>query len=92
MPLSSDDQWYVLRNEQKYGPVKFGDLANFAKQKLLLENDWVWRYGLEQWIAARDVSGLFTTPAQLRDELAQINLTLVEEYGCVYRMCFGVQI
>ena len=81
MPLSSDDQWYVLKNEQKYGPVKFGDLANFAKQKLLLENDWVWRYGLEQWIVARDVSGLFTIPAQLRGEAAQINLTVVEEYG-----------
>ena len=75
MPLSSDDQWYVLKNEQKYGPIQFGDLAKFAKQKLLLEDDWVWRYGLAQWIAAREVSGLFTTPAQLIDESAQVNIT-----------------
>jgi hypothetical protein len=80
-PLSSDDQWYVFKNEQKYGPVPFSDLAKFAKQKLLLEDDWVWRYGLAQWIAARDVSGLFTTPAQLSDESAQTNLTVGEERG-----------
>jgi GYF domain 2 len=81
MPLSSDDQWYVLKNEQKYGPIQFGDLAKFAKQKLLLEDDWVWRYGLAQWIAAREVSGLFTTPAQLIDELAQVNITVDEGRG-----------
>ena len=80
MPLSRDDQWYVLKNEQKYGPVQFGDLAKFAKQKLILEDDWVWRYGLEQWIAARDVAGLFSTPAQLRAEPAQINLAVGEEH------------
>ena len=81
MPLSSDDQWYVLKNDQKYGPIQFGDLAKFAKQKLLLEDDWVWRYGLAQWIAAREVSGLFTTPAQLIDESAQVNITVDEGRG-----------
>jgi carbonic anhydrase len=40
-PLSSDDQWYVLKNERKYGPAQLNHLAKFAKQKLLLEEDWV---------------------------------------------------
>lgn len=80
-PLSSDDQWYVLKNERKYGPVQLNDLANFAKQKLLLEKDWVWRYGLEQWIAARDVPGLFITPVQARDKSTQINLAGGEKHG-----------
>ncbi len=79
--MSSDDQWYVLKNEKIYGPVQFGDLAKFAKQKLLLEDDWVWRYGLDQWIAAKDVSGLFSTPFQFRDESAQLNLTVGEGRG-----------
>jgi len=61
--------------------VQFGDLAKFAKQKLLLEDDWVWRYGLDQWIAAKDVSGLFSTPVQFRDESAQLNLTVGEGRG-----------
>ena len=81
MPLSSDDQWYILKNEQKYGPVRFGDLAKLSKQKLLLEDDWVWRYGLEQWIVARDVAGLFIKPAQLPDEAAQIDQIVGEEGG-----------
>ena len=70
-PLSDDNHWYVLKHNQKYGPVQLNDLATFAKKKLLLEDDWVWRPGLEQWISARDVSGLFRAPAQLRDEPEQ---------------------
>jgi hypothetical protein len=81
MAISNDDQWYILKNEKKYGPVQFGDLAKFVKQKLLLEDDWVWRYGLDQWIAAKDVSGLFPTPVQFRDESAQLNLTDGEGRG-----------
>ena len=80
-PLSGDDYWYVLKHDQKYGPVQFSDLARFAKQKLLLEDDWVWKHGLKQWIAARDVSGLFTAPAQLRDEPAQTNIIVGEKRG-----------
>jgi hypothetical protein len=80
-PLSSSDQWYVLKQDKEYGPVQLSDLANFAKQKLLLEDDWIWRPGLEQWISARNVSGLFPAPAQLRDEPAQINPTVGEERG-----------
>ena len=49
-------------------------------QKLLLEDDWVWRHGLEQWIAARDVSGLFPAAAQLRDDPVRINQIVTEEH------------
>ncbi len=79
-PLSGDNnQWYVLKHNQKYGPVQLAELAKLAKQKLLLEDDWVWRPGLEQWISARDVSSLF--PAQLRDEPEQTNLPAGEKQG-----------
>ena len=59
-PLSGDDQWYVSRNEQEYGPLRFGDLAQFAEQGRLLEYDWVWKPGLASWVAAGEVSGLFS--------------------------------
>jgi hypothetical protein len=78
-PLTSDDQWYVLKDNQKYGPVRLSDIATFARQKLLLEDDWIWRPGLEQWVLARDVSGLFPASAQRRDEPAQINPISGEE-------------
>ena len=79
-PTSSEDQWYVSKNEREYGPIHFSDLAIFVSQKLLLEDDWVWRHGLEQWIAARDVSGLFPAAAQLRDDPARINQIVTEEH------------
>jgi hypothetical protein len=80
-PLPNDDQWYVLKNDQKYGPVQFSDLTRFAQEGLLLEADWVWRPGLERWIAARNVTDLFSAHAQLRDEPAEINLIVGEERG-----------
>ena len=80
-PLSGDDKWYVSKHEKEYGPIQFSDLANFAKQNLLLEDDWVWRQGLKQWIAAKDVSGLFSTTAQLRDEPARIDQIVIKGRG-----------
>jgi len=78
-PKSGDHQWYVSKNEKEYGPIEFSDLAALAKQELLFEDDWVWRHGLKQWIAARDVSGLFPAAAQLRDDPARINQIVTEE-------------
>jgi hypothetical protein len=80
-PLSDDDQWYVLKNDQEYGPVQLSDLAKFARQKLLLEDDWIWRPGLEQWISAKEVSGLFPASAQQRIKPVQINQIVGEDYG-----------
>lgn len=80
-PMSGDDQWYVSKDEKEYGPIPFSDLAKFAKQRLLFEGDWVWRHGLEQWIAARDVSGLFPTTTQFRAEPARINQIVSEGRG-----------
>jgi GYF domain 2 len=79
--MSGDDQWYVSKHGKEYGPIQFSDLAKFAKQKLLLEDDWVWRHGLKQWIAARDVPGLFPTTAQLPDETARTNKIVSEGRG-----------
>jgi hypothetical protein len=60
---SSDDRWYVSRNEKEYGPLPFGDLAQHAKQGSLLESDWIWKPGLPSWVAAGEVSGLFSEPS-----------------------------
>jgi GYF domain 2 len=67
-----DDQWYISRNEQQYGPLSFGDLAQFAKQGRVLEYDWVWKPGLASWVAAGDISALFTKSSQLRHDPRQV--------------------
>jgi hypothetical protein len=77
--LSGDDQWYVSKDEQKYGPIRFGDLAQFAKQGFLLEDDWIWRAGLDSWIPARDAPGLFTESGQRRSEPRQFDRSFGEE-------------
>jgi hypothetical protein len=77
--LSGGDQWYVLIREQEYGPLRVSHLAQLAKQRRLLEDDWVWKPGLDTWIAARDVSGLFTEPVQFRNEATQLNRSVGEQ-------------
>jgi hypothetical protein len=78
--LSDDDQWYVLKNDQRYGPLQLTELEKFAKRGLLLKDDWIWRPGLEQWISAIEVSGLFSPSAQQRDERAQATPIVDEEH------------
>jgi hypothetical protein len=76
---SRNDQWYVSKNEKEYGPIPFSNLAKFAKQRLLLEDDWVWRHGLEQWMAAKNVPGLFEPTDQLHDGPERSNRAVSEE-------------
>lgn len=61
--LSSDDQWYVSRSEREFGPLRFGDLAQYAEQGPLLKYDWIWKPGLLSWVAAGEISGLFPEPS-----------------------------
>lgn len=61
--LSSDDQWYVSRNGREFGPLRFGDLAQYAEQGRLLKYDWIWKPGLLSWVAAGEISDLFPEPS-----------------------------
>jgi hypothetical protein len=70
---SGEDQWYVLIDEQKYGPIRFSQLEEFAGQGRLLQGDWIWKPGLSSWIAARELADLFTSARHLRSESAQID-------------------
>ena len=62
-----EDQWYVLVDKQNYGPLRLGQLRELVEQHRLLEDDWVWKPGLNSWIAAANISGLFAELAELRD-------------------------
>src|SRR5271165_4475512 len=65
---SDESQWYVLIEDQKYGPISLAHLRELAEQNRLLQGDWVWKPGFESWIAAANVSGLFVETVQFRDE------------------------
>jgi len=71
--LVDEDQWYVSIRDQEFGPLRFGQLAQLAKQRRLQKNNWVWKTGFDSWIAAGEVSGLFTESAQSLKEPTQID-------------------
>ena len=71
--LSDKDHWYALIKEQEYGPLRFDHLVQLARQSRLVKDDLVWTPGIDSWIAAGDVSGLFAEYVQSRNEPRQAN-------------------
>lgn len=56
--------WYYIDNQgQQQGPISAEALKELASQGLVLPQSLVWTDGLEQWVEARTVDGLFSTPA-----------------------------
>ena len=53
--------WYYAKNEQKNGPYTSSEFKELAKQSKIDFYDYIWREGLEEWIEAKQVAGLFTT-------------------------------
>jgi hypothetical protein len=74
--LLDEDQWYVSIRDQEFGPLRSGQLAQLAKQRRLQKNNWVWKTGLDSWIAAGEVHGLFTESAQSLKEPAQLETSI----------------
>ena len=64
-------EWYYARDNKQVGPVSAVDLKQLAAAGQLRPDDLVWREGMTEWSAARNVRGLFdelaasvaTTPA-----------------------------
>ncbi len=57
------DQWYITRGEVKKGPFSFAQLQAAAAKGAVRDTDKLLQAGGQQWIAARQVAGLFPAPA-----------------------------
>ncbi len=55
-------EWYYAQGNQQRGPVTAAELKLLADRGELSPDDLVWRAGMEDWIAARKVKGLFDSP------------------------------
>jgi len=64
------DWYYVLKGERK-GPVKESDLEELISQKSLLEDDYVWKKGFENWKKLKDVPELTSFLAPEEPNFAQ---------------------
>lgn len=57
-------EWYISRDGQQHGPFTEGDLARFVAQGQVLDADYVWHSGLDQWKLYREYrAGPASAPA-----------------------------
>lgn len=63
-------QWYYSHGDEKEGPILPADLKQLATGGVLFPDDLVWREGMEQWVAARNVKGLFDQTVSKPSETA----------------------
>lgn len=52
-------EWYYARDNRQMGPVSSVELKRLATANELGPDDLVWREGMTEWAAARNVKGLF---------------------------------
>lgn len=52
-------EWYYSQNGKQYGPVSAAELKQLAAAGKLQSTDHLWKGGMDKWIAARSVKGLF---------------------------------
>ena len=55
------DQWYFAQNERKFGPVSSQKLKALAQSGQLKTADLIWKEGMENWVQADRLKGLFVT-------------------------------
>lgn len=63
-------EWFVAREGKTIGPKSFDDLIAMVRQGQLGERDLLWRTGMEDWVPAAAVSGIYSPPP-LPDHAAQ---------------------
>jgi hypothetical protein len=57
-PVVSAEEWYVSSSGQRYGPVSWSQLREWAAAGSLRPTDHVWKAGMPTWVLAKTVAGL----------------------------------
>lgn len=57
-------QWYYAQGDKQIGPVTSAQIRQLAGAGVLGQEDLVWREGMEEWIPAQGIKGLFKTESQ----------------------------
>ncbi|MGI0133753.1 MAG: DUF4339 domain-containing protein [Candidatus Micrarchaeaceae archaeon] len=52
-------QWYYSRNGQQHGPISEAELKQLAAVGKLKPTDMIWQEGMDNWVSAGSVKGLF---------------------------------
>jgi len=57
------DQWHYSINGNQSGPVSSSELKQFASSGKLSQTDLIWKDGMQDWVPAGKVKGLFSVQA-----------------------------
>jgi uncharacterized membrane protein YdbT with pleckstrin-like domain len=57
------DEWYVSRGGKRFGPVPAAQLRKLAAAGKIKSSDLLWKDGLNDWVAAESIKGLFPSSA-----------------------------
>jgi hypothetical protein len=66
----SDDNWFVAKGDQQFGPITFDQLRSYLQDGLVTRSDLLKRLGSPTWTRAQDVRGLFPLRPSLPTEPA----------------------
>ncbi|HEY1603481.1 MAG TPA: DUF805 domain-containing protein [Pirellulales bacterium] len=58
-------EWFYSRSGQQLGPISSKDLQELARIGKLAADDLVWKEGLQHWVPARKIKGLFPDVAAI---------------------------
>ena len=61
-------QWHYQHGGQNHGPLTSADLKESAVAGKLLPTDLVWKEGMEKWVPAKSVKGLFPAGVAATDK------------------------
>lgn len=50
-----DRAWYILKQNNNYGPFSQGEMVQMLQSKTLFEFDFIWKKGLESWKRLADI-------------------------------------
>ncbi len=57
--MALDSLWYYSRENEKRGPVTSSEMYRLANKQKILPEDLVWCDGMEKWVPARTIRGMF---------------------------------
>lgn len=55
IPIKTEKEWFILKEENKYGPFNFLELIRMLQEKTLYEFDFIWNAGFSQWKRVAEV-------------------------------------
>ncbi len=69
----TEKTWFVLRNEDRYGPFDHVEIAQMLLSSLVYEYDYTWKQGLEQWMKIAEVSDFEKSSIEKLSQLEGVN-------------------